>query len=60
MAALAGGFLAAPVWHLYELDVAAYAGGPFHVQFDFSSNDNLYNGFRGLMIDAVSVQGLGC
>jgi len=55
-----GGFLAAPVWRIYDFDLSAFSGGPVWIQFDFNSNDTLYNGFRGLMIDAVTVVGTGC
>ncbi|MBK8259019.1 MAG: DNRLRE domain-containing protein [Polyangiaceae bacterium] len=55
-----GGFDAAPVWSLYEMDLSAYAGQNVQIRFRFQSQDSLYNAFRGWMVDTVTVYGSGC
>ena len=55
-----GGYFRAPVWSLYEYDLSAYAGQVIQVQFSFRTNDGLYNGYRGWLVDDINVVGSGC
>jgi hypothetical protein len=50
-----GGFNAAPVWRPEFIDLSAYLGKSISLVFVFSTQDGLYNGFRGWLIDNVSV-----
>lgn len=53
-----GGFDRAPIWAYYMVELG-YVPNPGEVQirFRFDSNDKLYNGFRGWLIDKVQVFG---
>lgn len=45
-----------PAWHHYIADLSPAAGhADVRIRFNFSTNDELYNGFRGWMIDNVTV-----
>jgi PKD repeat protein/lysophospholipase L1-like esterase len=45
-----------PAWHHYIADLSPAAGHPdVRLRFTFSTNDELYNGFRGWMLDNVTV-----
>ena len=55
-----GGFLAMPVWNLYEFDLSAYAGQTIRLQFEFNTVDASYNVFRGWLVDDVTVESIGC
>lgn len=45
-----------PTWHPYVADISKAAGHPsVQIRFDFNTNDGLYNGFRGLLVDDVQV-----
>ena len=48
-----GGFNAPPVWQPVTIDVSAFAGKTVRVRFSFNTRDQLYNGFRGWVIDDV-------
>jgi hypothetical protein len=53
-----GGFNKVPVWRTEFLDLSAYAGQTIQLVFEFDTVDPLYNGFRGWIIDEVSVSDL--
>lgn len=55
-----GGFNAAPVWNLYTFDISQFGGQDVQIQFYFRTNDGLYNGFRGWLVDDVYVSGQAC
>ncbi|MFO0756871.1 MAG: DNRLRE domain-containing protein [Byssovorax sp.] len=55
-----GGYNATPVWNLYTMDLSAFENQNVRIVFGFSSNDSLYNGYRGWMIDDVVVSGQNC
>jgi Mg-chelatase subunit ChlD len=50
-----GGPGRAGVWMPVTADLSAFAGQTIRVGFRFDSEDNLYNGFRGWLIDDVEV-----
>jgi hypothetical protein len=50
-----GGFNTKPTWRPEFVDLSAYLGRTISVVFTFSTQDQLYNGFRGWLIDNVSV-----
>lgn len=52
-----GGYNRKPVWVLEELDLTDYVGQSVSIRFDFNTNDNLYNGFRGWIIDDFEILG---
>lgn len=49
------GFNLAPVWRSFSVNLDAYRGRTVRVQFNFSTEDALFNGFRGWIIDNVRV-----
>jgi hypothetical protein len=50
------GLLAEPGWKNYIVDLSAAIGAPsVQIRFAFDTRDNLYNGFRGWLVDDVSV-----
>ena len=55
-----GGYLAPPTWNLYEFDLSPFAGQEISVQFTFDSDDGSYNGFRGWIVDTITVSGDAC
>lgn len=50
-----GGFNRMPVWAYEEIDLTDYAGEQVLIKLNFSTNDQLYNGFRGWLIDSFKV-----
>ena len=44
-----------PIWVLEELDLSEYKGHNVRIQFVFDTKDELYNGFRGWLIDTLSI-----
>ena len=50
-----GGFNVAPEWRTAEADLSAFIGHTIRLEFHFSTVDNLYNGFRGWIIDNIRV-----
>lgn len=50
-----GGFNAVPVWRTEFVDLSSYVGKEVSLIFRFETFDELYNGFRGWLIDDVSV-----
>ncbi len=44
-----------PIWVLEELDLSEYIGHTVRIQFSFDTKDELYNGFRGWLIDDLSI-----
>jgi hypothetical protein len=52
-----GGPGAPGVWVPVTADLSAFAGETVQIGFRFDSGDNLYNGFRGWLIDDVAVVG---
>lgn len=49
------GYNRAPVWRPVEIDLDAYKGQQIQLLFEFNTVDDLYNGFRGWIIDNVTV-----
>lgn len=49
------GFNRKPIWVMEELDLSTYAGHQVRIQFAFNTVDHLYNGFRGWIIDNLSI-----
>lgn len=47
-----------PIWVPVFVDLTEYAGDIVQIKWRFSTNDTLYNGFRGWLIDDVSVVGI--
>jgi len=50
-----GGFNRKPVWVLEQIDLSAYAGQKIRIEFSFDTRDGLFNGFRGWLIDSLSI-----
>lgn len=50
-----GGVDAVPMWLNYSVNLDPFAGHVIQVRFYFTSNDGLYNGYRGWTIDNVQV-----
>ncbi len=50
-----GGFNVAPVWQDVTFDISTFRGQNVQLRFDFNTGDNLYNGFRGWIVDDVRV-----
>ena len=49
------GFNRAPVWRPVFLDLGAFRGKVIRLRLTFDTVDQLYNGFRGWVIDNVEV-----
>lgn len=49
------GFNKVPIWVPYSVDLSAYKGLNIRVVFIFDTEDFLYNGFRGWLIDDVII-----
>ncbi|WP_322406978.1 S8 family serine peptidase [Idiomarina sp. PL1-037] len=49
------GFNRKPVWVSELMDLSEYVGQSIVLRFNFRTNDTLYNGFRGWIIDDVMV-----
>ena len=47
-----------PIWVPVFVDLTEYVGDIVRIKWRFSTNDVLYNGFRGWLIDDVSVVGI--
>ncbi len=45
-------------WKIYTFNLSDYAGQTVNIRFRFNTKDSLYNGFRGWLIDDVSVKSL--
>jgi len=54
-----GGFNQLPAWKYHEFDLTEYVGSSIRLQFVFDTRDGLYNGFRGWIIDEISVTDKG-
>lgn len=50
-----GGFNQLPAWKYHEFDLTEYVGSSIRLQFVFDTRDGLYNGFRGWIIDEITV-----
>lgn len=50
-----GGFNQPPVWRPAEADLTQFKGQSVRLRFLFTTNDPLYNGFRGWIIDRITV-----
>ncbi|MFT7150805.1 MAG: hypothetical protein ACI82Q_002680 [Nonlabens sp.] len=50
-----GGFNRKPVWVLEEIDLTQYVGNNVILRFDFKTNDGVFNGFRGWVVDDVEI-----
>ena len=50
------GFNSAPQWQTVTVDLSAYRGKQVKLHFSFSTDDHLYNGFRGWIVDDVLVR----
>ena len=44
-----------PIWVQEELDLSQYKGHIIRIQFSFNTKDKQYNGFRGWIIDNLSI-----
>jgi hypothetical protein len=51
-----GGFNTAPVWLAKTLDLSAYRGKTVRLHLNFDTRDRNYNGFRGWIVDQLSVK----
>jgi hypothetical protein len=52
-----GGFNMAPVWKdITDIDLSSYRGKRVVLVFTFDTGDRLYNGFRGWVVDDVTVR----
>jgi hypothetical protein len=51
-----GGFNTVPVWVPMALDLSAYRGKTIRLHLSFATGDMLYNGFRGWIVDQISVK----
>ena len=51
-----GGFNAAPVWQQISASLSAYKGKHVTLIFNFYTRDELYNGFRGWVVDDVALR----
>ncbi len=49
------GFNREPIWVFEEIDLSAYAGQTIRLRFEFDTVDELYNGFRGWLVDNISI-----
>ncbi|MGM0526743.1 MAG: S8 family serine peptidase, partial [Pseudomonadota bacterium] len=49
------GFNRKPVWVSELMDLSQYAGESIVLRFNFRTNDSLYNGFRGWIMDDIMV-----
>ena len=54
-----GGSKTQPDWVPLTFDISSYAGNVVKLQFRFDTIDSQYNGFRGWMIDDVTVEPTG-
>jgi hypothetical protein len=50
-----GGFNQSAVWKYQEFDLSEFTGSTIRLSFVFETRDALFNGFRGWMIDEISV-----
>lgn len=55
LAFTSGGFNRPGVWVPYTFDLTQFAGQQIKLQFNFDTRDELYNGFRGWLIDEVGI-----
>jgi hypothetical protein len=53
-----GGFNQAPVWKDVRIDLTPFRGKRVVLVFSFDTRDRLYNGFRGWVVDDVTVRGV--
>ena len=50
------GYFSAPVWHTVEpISLNEYQGSEIVLMFNFRTEDELYNGFRGWLVDNISI-----
>ncbi len=54
-----GGFNQLPSWKYHEFDLTKYVSTSIRLQFVFDTRDGLYNGFRGWIIDEITVTDKG-
>ncbi|RKZ35011.1 hypothetical protein DRQ33_00870 [bacterium] len=52
-----GGYLQYGQWVLWTYDLSAYAGHDIQIKFNFDTVDQLYNAFRGWLIDDFYIGG---
>lgn len=50
-----GGFGVAPVWKKYHVDLTDYRSTTTTIRFSFDTVDGAYNGFRGWVIDELTI-----
>ncbi len=50
-----GGYVTPAIWVQQYVDLSPYAGNIIRVRFMFNTGDQLYNGYRGWVIDDISV-----
>lgn len=51
-----GGVNVTPVWVTIGQDLSGYAGQTVRLRFDFDTQDVLYNGFRGWLVDHLRLE----
>lgn len=51
-----GGFNVPGKWIEINLNLSEYQGKTIKIQFEFSTRDSMYNGFRGWLIDQVKIE----
>lgn len=56
LAYTSGGFNVAPTWEDVMVDLSAFKGMTVRLKFVFATGDVLYNGFRGWVVDQLSVR----
>lgn len=50
-----GGFNRKPIWTIEDIDLSNYRGKTIRVKFKFNTIDELFNGFRGWIIDDFKI-----
>ncbi|MCX5726124.1 MAG: carboxypeptidase regulatory-like domain-containing protein [Candidatus Saganbacteria bacterium] len=50
-----GGYNLSGLWVKHTFDISPYVGNVIKIRFEFNTHDNKYNGFRGWLIDDLTV-----
>lgn len=50
-----GGYNQPPVWQTYSQFISGIGGRSLRIRLEFATEDEMYNGFRGWIMDAISV-----
>jgi len=51
-----GGFNQPGAWVQHSFDLSPYAGHTIRLRFEFDTDDDLYNGFRGWFLDNIKIE----